>query len=111
MGEALGKTQVSSSAPTVNEHNQAYSVISQTVRKRTYYFPSQAGGGGLASLPFGELKAHQGPPESCVMGVPPSTWHQDRHGIEGGINPVSSEFSKLTPPCSALQSGEQNASL
>ena len=44
MGEALGKTQISSSAPIVNEHNQAYSVISQTVRKRTYYFTSQAGG-------------------------------------------------------------------
>lgn len=44
MGEALGKTQVSSSAPTVNEHNQAYSMISQTVRKRTYCFSFQAGG-------------------------------------------------------------------
>lgn len=44
MGEALGKTQVSSRAPTVNEHNQANSMISQTVRKRTYRFSSRVGG-------------------------------------------------------------------
>lgn len=63
MGEALGKTQVSSSAPTVNEHNQAYSVISQTVRKRTYYFPSQAGG-DLASFTLWRTEDPAKPPPS-----------------------------------------------
>lgn len=101
MGEALGKTQVSSSAPTVNEHNQAYSVISQTVRKRTYYFPSQAGGGSGIIYPLENWRPCQGPTKLRLGHFPPSTWHQDRHGIEGGINPVSSEFSKLTPPCSS----------
>lgn len=61
MGEALGKTQVSSSAPTVNEHNQAYSVIPQTVRKRTYYFLSQAGGGSGIIYPLENGSPCQGP--------------------------------------------------
>lgn len=39
-------------APTVNEHNQAHSVISRTVRERTYYFPSQAGGGSGIIYPL-----------------------------------------------------------
>lgn len=52
MGEALGKTQVSSSAPTINEHNQAYSMISQTIRKRTYYLSFQAGGVSSNTYPL-----------------------------------------------------------
>lgn len=52
MGEALGKTHVSSSVPTVNEHNQT---PSQTIRK-TIYFSSQAGGKSNSMSTFGELK-------------------------------------------------------
>lgn len=52
MGEASGKTQVSSSAPTVNEHNQAYSMIPQTVRKRTYYLSFQDGAVSSSTYPL-----------------------------------------------------------
>lgn len=60
MGEALGKTQVSSRAPTVNEHNQANSMVSQTVRKTTYCFSSQAGGVSSSIYPL-ENSLCQGP--------------------------------------------------
>lgn len=52
MGEASGKTQVSSSAPTVNEHNQAYSMISQIVRKRTYHLSFHAGAVSSSTYPL-----------------------------------------------------------
>lgn len=59
-GEASGKTQVSSRAPTVNEHNQANSMISQTIRKRTYCFSAQAGGVSSSTYPL-ENSLCQGP--------------------------------------------------
>lgn len=76
MGEALGKTQVSSSAPTVNEHNQAYSVISQTLRKRTCYFSSQVVEcPALPTLWRMEASARAPPNYGWVI-FPPSAWHQ-----------------------------------
>lgn len=75
MGEALGKTQVSSSAPTVNEHNQAYSMISQTVRKRTYCFSFQAGGVSSSTYPLENWSLCQGPTKLWRVIFSPFTWH------------------------------------
>lgn len=74
MGEALGKTQVSSRVPTVNEHNQANSMISQTIRKTTYCFSSRAGEGFRSICPL-KNSLCQGPIELWLGHVSPFTWH------------------------------------
>lgn len=75
MGEASGKTQVSSSAPTVNEHNQAYSTIPQTVRKRTYYLSFQAGAVSSSTYPLETEASARAPPNFDRSLFPPFTWH------------------------------------
>lgn len=62
MGEALGKTQVSSSAPTVNEHNQAYSVIDiPNCEEENLLSPISGWWRVWHYLPFGEQKPLPGP--------------------------------------------------
>lgn len=83
MGEALGKTQVSSSAPTVNEHNQAYSVITQTVRKETYCCSPQAGGVPALSTLWRTEASARAPPNYGWVLFPLFTWHQGQLWLKG----------------------------
>lgn len=75
MGEALGKTQVSSRVPTVNEHNQANSMIPQTIKRRNGMF---SGWWSVQQyLPFGEQPL-PGPHQNRSLWLghfPPFTWH------------------------------------
>lgn len=112
MREASGKTQVSSSAPTVNEHNQAYSVISQTVRKRTYYLSFQAGGVSSSTYPLENWSLCQGPTKLWQVIFPPLS-----HGIDNSYGTKGATksyflwgFLNLLPLLQHFKSHEQNAS-
>lgn len=74
-GGSIRKTQVSSSAPTVNKHSQAYSTISRTLRRKTYCFSAQAGGVSSRTYPWENWPLCQSPTKLWLGHFFPFTWH------------------------------------